>query len=80
MNFYLNQYDLRMAYLPLIKAVMDSRASESKFKAHFHDGVVCPSCLRTARNSVYLVRAAAVCTTSKKQKTLIQNAARLTHL
>ncbi len=56
-----------------IKAAMDLRASESKFKVHYHDGVICPSCLHTACNSMYLMRAAAACT-SKKQKYSIWNA------
>ncbi len=56
------------------KAATDIRASESKFKAHYHGGVVCPSCMCTACNSMYFVRAAAICTTSKKQKNVIQKA------
>ncbi len=51
--------------------------SDSKFKAHYHDVVICPNCMSsTACNSVYCVRAAAACTTSKKQKYVIWNAPR----
>ncbi len=50
------------------KAPMTRSASESKFKAHCHDRAVCPTCMHTACNSMYFVRAAAVCTASKKQK------------
>ncbi len=59
------------------KAVTDLEASELKFKMHYHDGVVCPNCMHSACNSMYFVRAAAVCTTSKQQKyaimTLVQS-------
>ncbi len=56
------------------KAPTDGRASESKFKAHCLDRAVCPSCMYTACNSMYLVRAAAVCIVSKEQKHAIWNA------
>ncbi len=51
-----------------IKAVTDIEASESKFKMHYHDRVVCPICMYTACDSMYFVRAAAGHTISKKQK------------
>ncbi len=50
------------------KAPTDSRSAESKFKAYCHERAVCPSCVHTACNSMYFVRAAAVCTICKKQK------------
>ncbi len=53
---------------------MDVGASESKFKAHYHDGVICPNCVHTACNSMYFVKAAAVHTTSKKHQFAIQHA------
>ncbi len=37
------------------KAATDLGASESKFKAHYHEGVVCPNCLHTACNSMYFI-------------------------
>ncbi len=49
------------------KAATDIGASESKFKAYYHGGVVFPSCMHTTGNSIYFMRAAAVYTTSKKQ-------------
>ncbi len=55
-------------------APTDRRASELKFKAHCHDRAVCPSCMHTVCNSMYFVRAAAVCTKSKKQKYVIWDA------
>ncbi len=57
------------------EAPTDRRASASKFKMHCHDRAVCPSCLHTACISMYFVRAAVVCTTSKKQKYAIWNTA-----
>ncbi len=49
------------------EAPMDRRPLEE-------DRAVCPSCMHTACNSMYFVRAAAVSTTSKKQKYAIWNA------
>ncbi len=47
---------------------MDTEASESKFKAHYHDRVVCLNSMHTACSSMYFVRAA------QKQEYAIQNA------
>ncbi len=47
------------------KAATDIWASESKFRVQYHDGVVCPSCMHTANNSMYFVRAAVVHTSTK---------------
>ncbi len=55
------------------KAPTDRRASESKFKAHWPDRAVCPSCMHTPCNSMDFVKAAAVYSTSKKQKYTISN-------
>ncbi len=50
-------------------------ALESKFKARYHGGVVCSSCMHTACSSMYFGRAAAVHTTSQKQMYATGNAA-----
>ncbi len=57
------------------KTPRDIGASESKSKAHCHDRAVCTSCMHTTCSSMYFVKAAAVCTTSKKQRFAIWNAA-----
>ncbi len=52
------------------RAVIGIGSSQEKFEAHFYEGIVCPSsnCMYTACNKMYFVRAAAVCSTRKKQK------------
>ncbi len=54
------------------KALTNIGASESKFKMHYHDGEVCLNCMHTTCNSRYIVRAGAVCSTSKKPKYVIR--------
>ncbi len=53
----------------------DIGAPEWKFKVHSHDGVVqvCPKCMHAVCYSMYFVKAAAVCTTGKKQDYAIQD-------
>lgn len=47
----------------------------SKFKAQPYDGGSSPQCICPACNSMYFVRAAAVCTKRKKKKPVIWKAA-----
>ncbi len=56
-------------------SLVSQQGSNRPLKAHYHDGVVCSNCMHTACNGMFYLRAAAVRTTSKKQKYVIWNTA-----